>query len=815
VRAARGLAFAGCVVPDNTELLPGGGGDRVATASLSFSGDTAKVQVISAGLLTGSEGSWSYTLLVGGAGAVGAGVQRVTLASDDPAVVTLGAKADTVATTDTGTFSLVALFKRLLQGVTTLIAQLPAALTGSGNLKVSLQESNAAQAVTGTFWQATQPVSIAATVTVDTELPAASAVSGDNVAAPTAPAVYAFGLAYDGANWDRLRGDSTDGLLVNLGANNDVTVTNTVTVSGSVTADTELPAAVALSDALGNPTAPQVGSSLLVWDTTQWFRARGDTTNGLDVDVTRVSGTVTVAGTVTANIGTSGSLALESGGNLATLAGGVTGSKYQANIAQVGGSAFALGQQVAASSLPVVLTAAQLSTLTPLTTVAVTGTFWQATQPVSLTSVPSHAVTNAGTFAVQVDGAALTSLQLIDDAVSGTGFNISQMNGVAVAMGNGVSGTGVQRVTLANDSTGQVALAAGSTVTSLTQFNGVAITLNKGASDAGTLRVSLGDGTQTIGALTANQSVNVAQVGGSTVATAATGVQKVGVVGNAGATVDGTVGAGTAPTNQVVVGSVYNTTAPAPANGQSMAQQADQAGNLRTAPGIATATLSAWNSGTSLNATQTLFSNSGAPAVLVQLTQTTTLTAGAVTAEVTYDGTNWVTISADAVLDPTSTTLAAVSLPYTVQASTNKALLLLAKGAQGMRLKLSTQITGSGSITPNYALLPYAPAQQTLLGAGSATIGALAANQSVNLAQVAGATTATGHGTASGAVRVELPTDGTGVLATVSTVTAVSTLTGGGVAQGSGRQRQPDQDGRPCRLDALQRHDGRRREPRR
>lgn len=39
------------------------------------------------------------------------------------------------------------------------------------------------------------------------------------------------------------------------------------------------------------------------------------------------------------------------------------------------------------------------------------------TMPVSLTSVPSHAVTNAGTFAVQVDGAALTSLQLIDDVV--------------------------------------------------------------------------------------------------------------------------------------------------------------------------------------------------------------------------------------------------------------------------------------------------------------------------------------------------------------------------------------------------------------
>lgn len=40
-----------------------------------------------------------------------------------------------------------------------------------------------------------------------------------------------------------------------------------------------------------------------------------------------------------------------------------------------------------------------------------------STLPVSLASVPSHAVTNAGTFATQVDGAALTALQLIDDPV--------------------------------------------------------------------------------------------------------------------------------------------------------------------------------------------------------------------------------------------------------------------------------------------------------------------------------------------------------------------------------------------------------------
>jgi hypothetical protein len=44
--------------------------------------------------------------------------------------------------------------------------------------------------------------------------------------------------------------------------------------------------------------------------------------------------------------------------------------------------------------------------------------FTGETLPVSLASVPSHAVTNAGTFVTQVDGAALTSLQLADDVVA-------------------------------------------------------------------------------------------------------------------------------------------------------------------------------------------------------------------------------------------------------------------------------------------------------------------------------------------------------------------------------------------------------------
>lgn len=49
-----------------------------------------------------------------------------------------------------------------------------------------------------------------------------------------------------------------------------------------------------------------------------------------------------------------------------------------------------------------------------------------------------------------------TAVQLIDNAVSGAGYNITQLGGVNVAMGNGNDSTGTLRVTVAADSTGQI-----------------------------------------------------------------------------------------------------------------------------------------------------------------------------------------------------------------------------------------------------------------------------------------------------------------------------------------------------------------------
>lgn len=162
------------------------------------------------------------------------------------------------------------------------------------------------------------------------------------------------------------------------------------------------------------------------------------------------------------------------------------------------------------------------------------------------------AATNAGTFAVQESGAALTALQLIDDTVATLGtstytetsskglivgavrrdanttladltnevaplqvnatgelkvaqilplptgtnvigaltanqsVNVAQINGVAATMGNGISGTGVQRVSLASDSTGNIATIGTSVTPGTAAANlGKARDAVAGASDTG------------------------------------------------------------------------------------------------------------------------------------------------------------------------------------------------------------------------------------------------------------------------------------------------------------------------------------------
>jgi hypothetical protein len=122
-------------------------------------------------------------------------------------------------------------------GQDTMANSLPVVIA-SDQSDISIDDGGNSITVDGTFWQATQPVSIAQDVMLGTDfsnvLGAASlilATQADDIANTVdGLQTSSFGYVFDGTTWDRMRGTSADGVLVNLGANNDVTIT-----SGTVT----------------------------------------------------------------------------------------------------------------------------------------------------------------------------------------------------------------------------------------------------------------------------------------------------------------------------------------------------------------------------------------------------------------------------------------------------------------------------------------------------------------------------------------------------------------------------------------------------
>lgn len=107
---------------------------------------------------------------------------------------------------------------------------------------------------------------------------------------------------------------STDGsrTLIPADATNGIDV-DVTRVSGQVTVGDGTNAILVDTTSSDGETAAVntlvTGARLKVFNGTTWDRARGDTTNGLDVDVTRVQGSVTVAQSTAANLLTTATLA--------------------------------------------------------------------------------------------------------------------------------------------------------------------------------------------------------------------------------------------------------------------------------------------------------------------------------------------------------------------------------------------------------------------------------------------------------------------------------------------------------------------------
>lgn len=178
--------------------------------------------------------------------------------------------------------------------------------------------------------------------------------------------------------------------------------------------------------------------------------------------------TLTPLTAVQANAGTNlntSLLALESGGNLATLAGTVTSARAavnpisgQAGVQGAAGASTALTQRVAIAT-----DANAVAATLAAETTKVIGTVNQGTSPWIVAGGGTAGA--AATGIVTVQGiASMTKLLVTPDSVAlpaNQSVNVSQVAGTTTDVNNGTVSAGTQRVTLASDSTGQVKLAAG------------------------------------------------------------------------------------------------------------------------------------------------------------------------------------------------------------------------------------------------------------------------------------------------------------------------------------------------------------------
>ena len=278
-----------------------------------------------------------------------------------------------------------------------------------------------------------------------------------------------------------------------------------------------------------------------------------------------------ISGTITANAGTNlntSALALESGGNLATIAGAITSSVMQVNLKQLNGAA--LGSPSNYGTSPGAVEVQGVNAYVT-NSVAVTGTFYQATQPVSIAS----AQVASGAFASgSLAAGSMVDLLTMRAAIAGTGsepadvlaegcqYNSSlptftntfvggaqcDASGRQIVVGAGVAGTAAG---------GVVTVQGVASMTPVQVSQATAASLNATVVGTGTFAVQA--------TLQASATTAIGKVDPNTIAT--------------WGLMSGTT-PGTAPTNTLIMGGIYNSSPPGPTTGQTLPFQLDSAGNL-------------------------------------------------------------------------------------------------------------------------------------------------------------------------------------------------------------------------------------------
>lgn len=247
-----------------------------------------------------------------------------------------------------------------------------------------------------------------------------------------------------------IQGTVVGGLLVNLGTNNDVTVTGTVDLGAT---DNAVLDTIAAKDFATQTTLAAMNAKMVsgtdIGDVTI-NNASGaaavniqDGGNSITVDGTvAVSGTVTVGSHAVTNAGT---FLVQN--NAATPAG--TNNIGDVDVLTVNGVAPAFGTGLRGATV-------QRVTIATDDSVPVTGTFWQATQPVSLASVPSHAVTATDLDIRNLVNTDVVTAELsaVDNAVLDTiaAKDFATQTTLAAMNAKMVSGTDIGDVTINNAS---------------------------------------------------------------------------------------------------------------------------------------------------------------------------------------------------------------------------------------------------------------------------------------------------------------------------------------------------------------------------
>lgn len=158
--------------------------------------------------------------------------------------------------------------------------------------------------------------------------------------------------------------------------------------------------------------------------------------------------------------------------------------------------------------------------------------------------------TDVGRVTLASDDPAVVALQLIDNAVSGAGFNITQFGGVAVTLNTGVRDAGTQRVTIATNDvvpvTGTITAVTDITNT-VTVDNGGTFAVQAVCTNAGTFAVqavctnagtfavqsTLQTGSNAIGKLAANDGVDIGDVDVTSISAGTNLIGDVGIQGRA------------------------------------------------------------------------------------------------------------------------------------------------------------------------------------------------------------------------------------------------------------------------------------------